>query len=147
MALAHERLAIIDPESGAQPLVSPCGNILVAANGEIYNYKDLYADLESPYTPATGSDCEVVIPLYLQHHLNFPSLLRGMFSFIIYDRRDRSFAAVRDHVGITPLYIGYGADGSTWITSEMKALSNDCARFEVFPPGHYYNSKTKSFTR
>lgn len=78
---------------------------------------------------------------------NFPVLLRGMFSFIIYDRRDGSFHAARDHMGITPLYIGYGADGSTWIASEMKALAVDCARFEVFPPGHYYSSVDKSLTR
>jgi asparagine synthase (glutamine-hydrolysing) len=65
-AIAHERLAIIDPESGAQPLVSLDEFIVVSANGEIYNYKELYANLKAPYTPKTGSDCEVVIPLYEQ---------------------------------------------------------------------------------
>lgn len=141
-AIAHERLAIIDPESGAQPLVSPDGNIVVAANGEIYNYKELYAGLKHPYKPVTGSDCEAVIPLYEQLGINeFPNLLRGMFSFVIYDRRDKSYYAVRDHVGITPLYLGYGTDGSVWIASEMKALATDCATFQPFLPGHYYTSK------
>eukprot|EP01035_Chromulina_nebulosa_P031900 gene31900-42552_t len=103
-AIGHERLAIIDPESGAQPLVSRDRKVVVAANGEIYNYKELYAELEIPYSPLTGSDCEVVIPLYQQFGIeSFPSKLRGMFSFIIYDRTDNSYFAVRDHVGITPL--------------------------------------------
>jgi asparagine synthase (glutamine-hydrolysing) len=145
--IAHERLAIIDPESGTQPLVSPDGNVVVAANGEIYNYKELYSSLKTPYSPLTGSDCEVVIPLYEQLGAEFPNLLRGMFSFIIYDRRDKSFLVVRDHVGITPLYMGYGADGSTWIASEMKALAADCAQFDQFLPGHIYNSKTGTLTR
>lgn len=65
-AIGHERLAIIDPESGAQPLFSTDRSIVVAANGEIYNYKSLYESLDEAYTPLTGSDCEVVIPLYLQ---------------------------------------------------------------------------------
>lgn len=147
-AIAHERLAIIDPESGAQPLVSPDKSVVVAANGEIYNYKDLYAGLTAPYQPLTGSDCEVVIPLYQQVGLeDFPNKLRGMFSFVIYDRKDKSFAAVRDHMGITPLYIGYGSDGSVWFASEMKALAAECARFDQFPPGHYYSSKTGQLTR
>jgi len=142
VAIAHERLAIIDPESGAQPLKSHDGDIIVAANGEIYNYKELYSGLKTPYSPLTGSDCEVVIPLFQQLGIEkFPELLRGMFSFIIFNKKDRSFYAVRDHVGITPLYIGYGADGSIWFASEMKALAQDCAMFEQFLPGHYYSSK------
>ena len=94
--IAHERLAIIDPESGAQPLCSEDGNIVVAANGEIYNYKELYASLPSAYHPRTGSDCEVVIPLASSFPVEeFPSKLRGMFSVIVYDKRDRSFSAFR----------------------------------------------------
>ena len=145
VGIAHERLAIIDPESGAQPLFSRDKNLVVAANGEIYNYKELYAQLRPSYTPSTGSDCEVVIPLFQQLGIEkFPPMLRGMFSFIIYDKSDRSFYAVRDHVGITPLYIGYGTDGSVWFASEMKALAQDCARFEQFLPGHYYTRFSKS---
>lgn len=142
VGMAHERLAIIDPDSGAQPLYSKDHSVVVAANGEVYNYKELYDGLTTPYTPLTGSDCEVVVPLYLQNGIEgFPNLLRGMFSFIIYDRRDDSYYAVRDHVGITPLYLGYGTDGSVWFASEMKALSENCARFEPFPPGHFFSSK------
>ena len=148
VGIAHERLAIIDPESGAQPLVSRDGNIVVAANGEIYNYRELYADLPSPYKALTGSDCEVVIPLYEQYGIaNFPNMLRGMFSFIIFDKKDRSYYAVRDHVGITPLYIGYGADGSIWFSSEMKSIAAECARFEQFLPGHYFSSKEGGMKR
>lgn len=147
-AIGHERLAIIDPESGAQPLISTDDNIVVAANGEIYNYKEILQGLSTPYAPRTGSDCEAIIPLYLQNGMtNFPSMFRGMFSVIIYDRRDKSFYAFRDHIGKTPMYYGYGADGSTWFASEMKALCQDCATFHTFPPGHFYSSKTKTFTK
>jgi asparagine synthase (glutamine-hydrolysing) len=95
-AIAHERLAIIDPESGAQPLFSEDGNIIVAANGEIFNYKELYAGLKTPYKPKTGSDCEVIIPLAASFPVEeYPSMLRGMFSVIVYDKRDGSFSAFR----------------------------------------------------
>ena len=94
--IAHERLAIIDPESGAQPLCSEDGDIVVAANGEIYNYRELYAALHSPYHPKTGSDCEVVIPLAMSLPVEeYPARLRGMFSVLVYNRRDGSFAAFR----------------------------------------------------
>lgn len=62
----------------------------------------------------------MVIPLYLKHGRDFPNLLRGMFSFVLYDERDDSFFVIRDHMGITPLYIGYGTDGSVWFASELK---------------------------
>lgn len=144
-ALGHERLAIIDPESGAQPICDLSGEIVVAANGEIYNYKELYGSLEEPYTPSTGSDCEVIIPLYKQYGTNFMNMLRGMFSIILYDKRDGSFFAFRDHIGKTPMYIGWAEDGSTWIASEMKALSDACVNFRLFPPGHSYSSKKREF--
>lgn len=146
--LAHERLGIMDPISGAQPIVSRDGNIVVAANGEIYNYKELYESLPISYEPKTGSDCEVVIPLYQQYgHIQCAQMLRGMFSIIIYDKTDGSYYAFRDHLGKCPLYIGYGKDGCTWIASEMKTLSSDCATFQSFPPGHAFSSKTKELTR
>ena len=89
--IAHERLAIMDPESGSQPLVSHDGSVICAANGEIYNYKELYETLKTPYAPKTGSDCEVLLPLYeeLGASIELPKLLRGMFSFILYDRKKR----------------------------------------------------------
>ena len=141
--IAHERLAIMDPESGSQPLVSHDGNVIVAANGEIYNYKELYHDLAKPYTPKTGSDCEVIIPLYAEHGptVDFPRLLRGMFSFILYDREKDIFFLCRDHLGITPLYIGWGNDGSVYVASEMKSLIGECTKFQSFPPGHAYCNK------
>ena len=141
--IAHERLAIMDPESGSQPLVSADGNIIVAANGEIYNYKELYQTLKKEYKPKTGSDCEVILPLYEEHGPNAGTVncLRGMFSFILYDRSTDTYFAARDHMGITPLYIGWGNDGSVYIASEMKSLIGECAKFQNFPPGHFYCSK------
>jgi asparagine synthase (glutamine-hydrolysing) len=141
--IAHERLAIMGPESGAQPLVSADGNVFVAANGELYNYKELYEGLEKPYSPKTGSDCEVILPLYDEHgpSVDLPKKLRGMFSFILYDRKKDLFMIVRDHLGITPLYIGWGNDGSIYIASEMKSLVGECTKFQNFPPGHIYVSK------
>ena len=141
--IAHERLAIMDPESGSQPLVSRDGSIIVAANGEIYNFKELYTSLKEPYTPLTGSDCEVILPLYHEHGptLGMVSNLRGMFSFILYDRSTDTYFAARDHIGITPLYIGWGNDGSVYLASEMKSLIGECNKFQNFPPGHIFCSK------
>ena len=141
--IAHERLAIMDPESGSQPLVSADESVIVAANGEIYNYKELYHDLRHKYTPKTGSDCEVILPLYEEHgaSVELPRRLRGMFSFILYDRKTDGFMICRDHMGITPLYIGWGNDGSIYVASEMKSIAGECIRFQQFPPGHIYCSK------
>jgi asparagine synthase (glutamine-hydrolysing) len=141
--IGHERLAIMDPESGSQPLVSRDGHIIVAANGEIYNYKELYHELKKPYTPMTGSDCEVILPLYDEHGptSEMISNFRGMFSFILYDRSLDLYFVARDHMGITPLYIGWGNDGSVYVASEMKSLVGECNKFQCFPPGHFYCSK------
>jgi asparagine synthase (glutamine-hydrolysing) len=141
--IGHERLAIMDPESGSQPLVSRDGNVVVAANGEIYNFKELYTALEKPYTPMTGSDCEVILPLYDQHGptLEMVRNLRGMFSFILYDKSTDTYLIARDHIGITPLYIGWGNDGSVYVSSELKSLIGECNKFQNFPPGHIYCSK------
>ncbi len=141
--IAHERLAIMDPESGEQPLVSSDGNVIVAANGEIYNYKDLYSELKEPYKPKTGSDCEVILPLYAEQGatIDFPKRLRGMFSFILYDKSQDLFFVCRDHIGITPLYIGWANDGSVYVSSEAKAIVGQCAKFQSFPPGHVYCNK------
>jgi asparagine synthase (glutamine-hydrolysing) len=141
--IAHERLAIMDPESGSQPLVSRDGHIIVAVNGEIYNFKELYHDLKKPYEPLTGSDCEVILPLYDEHGPT-PDMvhnLRGMFSFILYDRNTDTYFAARDHIGITPLYIGWGNDGSVFLSSEMKSIIGECNKFQNFPPGHIFCSK------
>lgn len=141
--IAHERLAIMDPESGEQPLVSADGDVIVAANGEIYNYKDLYSELKEPYKPKTGSDCEVILPLYKEQgaEIDFPKRLRGMFSFILYDKAKDLFFICRDHIGITPLYIGWANDGSVYVSSEMKAIVGQCNKFQNFPPGHIFTNK------
>jgi asparagine synthase (glutamine-hydrolysing) len=141
--IAHERLAIMDPESGSQPLMSADESVIVAANGEIYNYKELYTELKEPYKPKTGSDCEVILPLYEEHGatVELPRQLRGMFSIILYDRKNDSFFVFRDHMGITPLYIGWGNDGSVFVGSEMKTLIGECTKFQQFPPGHCYTNK------
>ncbi|EJK52637.1 hypothetical protein THAOC_28062 [Thalassiosira oceanica] len=141
--IAHERLAIMDPESGSQPLVSRGGNLIVAANGEVYNYKELYSALSTPYEPMTGSDCEVMIPLWdeLGPSPELPNKLRGMYSVIMYDKASDTYFIFRDNVGKTPLYIGWGNDGSVYVASEMKSLVNECTRFQNFPPGHCYSNK------
>jgi asparagine synthase (glutamine-hydrolysing) len=141
--IAHERLAIMDPESGSQPLVSADESVIVAANGEIYNYKELYTSLEKEYHPKTGSDCEVILPLYEQYgsSVDLCKQLRGMFSFILYDRKTDAFVVARDHMGITPLYIGWANDGSIYVSSEMKSLVGQCSKFQCFPPGHIYCNK------
>lgn len=133
----------MDPESGEQPLVSEDGNVIVAANGEIYNYKELYGELKTPYQPKTGSDCEVILPLY--HEVGpvgcLANRLRGMFSYILYDKSKDMIYIARDHIGITPLYIGWGNDGSIYVGSEMKSMVGECSKFQCFPPGHFYCNK------
>ncbi|KAF8411472.1 hypothetical protein HHK36_004023 [Tetracentron sinense] len=138
--LAHQRLAIVDPTSGDQPLYNEDKTIVVTVNGEIYNHEELREKLKSHHF-RTGSDCEVIAHLYEEYGENFVDMLDGMFSFVLLDTRDKSFIAARDAIGITPLYMGWGLDGSTWFASEMKALSDDCERFMTFLPGHIYSSK------
>ncbi|KAL0461300.1 UNVERIFIED_CONTAM: Asparagine synthetase [glutamine-hydrolyzing] 2 [Sesamum latifolium] len=144
--LAHERLAIVDPASGDQPLYNEDKTIVVTVNGEIYNHKELRERLNS-HEFRTGSDCEVIAHLYEEYGEEFVNMLDGMFSFVLLDTRDNSFIAARDAIGITPLYIGWGLDGSVWFASEMKALSDDCERFMSFLPGHIYSSKLGGLRR
>ncbi|XP_020531775.1 asparagine synthetase [glutamine-hydrolyzing] 2 isoform X2 [Amborella trichopoda] len=144
--LAHQRLAIVDPTSGDQPLYNEDKTIAVTVNGEIYNHEALREKLKS-HQFRTGSDCEVIAHLYEEYGEDFVDMLDGMFSFVLLDTRDKSFIAARDAIGITPLYMGWGRDGSTWFASEMKALSDDCERFRTFPPGHIYSSKTGDLRR
>ncbi|ONK80894.1 uncharacterized protein A4U43_C01F22930 [Asparagus officinalis] len=144
--LAHQRLAIMDPASGDQPLFNEDKTIVVTVNGEIYNHEELRLKLKS-HKFNTGSDCEVIAHLYEEYGEDFVDMLDGMFSFVLLDTRDKSFIAARDAIGITPLYMGWGLDGSIWFASEMKALSDDCERFISFPPGHIYSSKTGGLRR
>ncbi|KAI4967345.1 hypothetical protein ZWY2020_028351 [Hordeum vulgare] len=144
--LAHQRLAIVDPTSGDQPLYNEDKTVVVTVNGEIYNHEELKAKLKS-HQFQTGSDCEVIAHLYEEYGEEFVDMLDGMFSFVLLDTRDKSFIAARDAIGICPLYMGWGLDGSVWFSSEMKALSDDCERFISFPPGHLYSSKTGGLRR
>jgi asparagine synthase (glutamine-hydrolysing) len=142
--LAHERLSIVDPSNGAQPLFTAEKDIVLAVNGEIYNHVQLRKELKDPGTFLTASDCEVILHLYKEQGSQFLNRLNGIFAFIIVDERDDSFFIARDHMGICPLYIGRDAHGSLWISSELKALHDVCVTFEDFPPGHFMSSKDLS---
>lgn len=139
--LCHERLSIVDPESGRQPLFSPDKKRVLAVNGEIYNHQDLRA-LFADYPFQTGSDCEVILPLMRQGDIaKNLNRLSGIFAFALYNREDDSYLIARDPIGVIPLYIGYDDDGTVYVASELKALEGQCDRYEPFLPGHYYWSK------
>jgi asparagine synthase (glutamine-hydrolysing) len=138
--LCHERLAIVDVDTGAQPLISNNGNQVLAVNGEIYNHKDLASKLATPYDFQTKSDCEIIIPLYQQEGVGFIDKLEGMFSFVLYDQENNTYLIARDHMGIIPLYTGFDEFGNFYVASEMKALVPVCKTVQEFPPGHYLSS-------
>jgi asparagine synthase (glutamine-hydrolysing) len=138
--LCHERLAIVDVDTGAQPLISSNGNQVLAVNGEIYNHKDLESKLTNPYNFQTKSDCEIIIPLYQQEGFAFIDKLEGMFSFVLYDQENNTYLIARDHMGIIPLYTGFDEFGNFYVASEMKALVPVCKTVQEFPPGHYLSS-------
>ncbi|CAL5202536.1 unnamed protein product [Lathyrus oleraceus] len=144
--LAHQRLAIVDPASGDQPLFNEDKSIIVTVNGEIYNHEELRKQLPN-HKFFTQCDCDVIAHLYEEHGENFVDMLDGIFSFVLLDTRDNSFIVARDAIGVTSLYIGWGLDGSVWIASELKGLNDECEHFEVFPPGHLYSSKEREFRR
>ena len=145
--LAHERLSIVDPESGGQPLFSPDGKQVLAVNGEIYNHKEIRERYKGRYDFQTGSDCEVILALYRDKGVNFLEDLNGIFAFALYDEEQDAFLIARDHIGVIPLYIGYNADGKVFVASELKALEGECERYEPFLPGHYYWSKDSGMKR
>ena len=138
--MAHERLAIVDPASGKQPLFSEDKKLILAANGEIYNHKALRAQFPE-YKFQTESDCEVILALYKEKGVDFVDEMNGIFGFAIYDvERDEYFIA-RDHMGIIPLYMGWDKHGTFYVASELKALEGICTKIELFPPGHYMSSR------
>ena len=139
--LAHERLSIVDPESGGQPLFSPDGKQVLAVNGEIYNHQEIRERYKGRYDFQTGSDCEVILALYRDKGIDFLEDLNGIFAFALYDEEQDAFLIARDHIGVIPLYIGYNADGKVFVASELKALEGECERYEPFLPDHYYWSK------
>ena len=136
--LAHERLAIVDPLSGGQPLVSPDGKQVLAVNGEIYNHKEIREKYKDEYEFQTGSDCEVILALYRKKGLDILEDLNGIYAFALYDVEKNAFLVARDHVGVIPLYIGRDADGTVYVASELKALEGFCEEYEPFLPGHYW---------
>jgi len=140
--ICHERLSIVDPQSGAQPLFNPSKTVVLTVNGEIYNHKALRKSLEKDYGFSTASDCEVIIPLYEQLGAAMLNKLSGDFCFVVVDIAKDTYLAARDPVGVNSLYIGYHEDGSVWFASEFKALKDDCKSWEIFPPGHYYTPET-----
>jgi asparagine synthase (glutamine-hydrolysing) len=139
--LAHERLAIVDIENGAQPLLSKDRNLVLSINGEIYNHKELEKNLSKPYEFLTESDCEVINALYREKGVDFLNDINGIFAFVLYDNESDSYLIARDHIGICPLYTGYDEHGNFYVASEMKALIGHCKTIEEFPPGHYLYSK------
>ena len=138
--MAHERLAIVDPESGGQPLYSADGTVVLTVNGEIYNHRELRQKLADKYQFATGSDCEVILALYQEKGMKFLEDLNGIFAFALYDSKCDRFLIARDPIGVIPLYIGYGDEGQVYVASELKALEGYCPRYEPFLPGYYYDS-------
>ncbi|MCL6272572.1 asparagine synthase B [Muricauda sp. 2012CJ35-5] len=143
--LAHERLAIVDPASGKQPLLSDDGKLILAANGEIYNHQELRAQFEGKYQFKTASDCEVILALYKEKGAGFVDELNGIFGFAIYDTEKDEYFIARDHMGIIPLYIGWDKHGTFYVASELKALEGTCSKIELFPPGHYLHSSDGEF--
>lgn len=138
--LAHERLAIVDPQSGGQPLYTEDHKIVLAVNGEIYNHSDIRAKYEGKYNFLTKSDCEVILALYRDKGPDFIEDLNGIFGFALYDIEKDIFLVARDHMGIIPLYHGWDQFGQYYVASELKALEGVCNKIEVFPPGHYHYS-------
>lgn len=162
--LAHERLSIVDPESGGQPLYSPDRKQVLAVNGEIYNHQEIRRRYAGRYEFQTGSDCEVILALYrsLVHspsptgeeniytHEQICGMLEqlsGIFAFVLYDEERDEFLIARDPIGVIPLYIGYDSDGTVYVASELKALEGQCERYEPFLPGHYYWSRKPGMKR
>ena len=140
--LAHERLAIVDPTSGKQPILSEDGLKVIAVNGEIYNHKNLKNSFVADYNFRTESDCEVILALYEKKGINFLNDLNGIFAFALYDSSNDKYLIARDHMGIIPLYMGWDKDDIFYISSELKSLEGVCDKIELFPPGHYLESST-----
>lgn len=139
--LAHERLSIVDPQSGKQPLYSKDGNLILAVNGEIYNHLSIREQMKGKYEFLTNSDCEVILALYQQKGIDFLEDLNGIFAFALYDQQKDCYLIARDHIGIIPLYIGWDKYGNFYVASELKALEGVCNKIQEFLPGHYLYSK------
>jgi len=145
--LAHERLAIVDPASGNQPIFSKDKSLVLAANGEIYNHRTLKDNLSIDYAFQTNSDCEIILALYKEKGVDFLDDLNGIFGFVLYDDNSDEYLIARDHMGIIPLYMGWDKFGTFYIASELKALEGVCNKIEIFPPGHFLSSKDSKLVK
>lgn len=141
MVMAHERLAIVGVDTGAQPLVTPDRAQVLAVNGEIYNHRALRRSLAGDYEFQTHSDCEVILPLYRARGIEFLNDLNGIFAFALYDRTENRYVIARDPIGVMPLFTGRDEHGNFFVASEMKALIGVCRTIEDFPPGHVLDSR------
>ncbi len=140
--LAHERLSIVDPESGGQPLFSQDGTVVLAVNGEIYNHQEIRKRYEGKYQFRTKSDCEVILALYEDKGVDFLEELSGIFAFALYDQKTNTYMVARDHIGIIPLYTGWDKFGNFFVASELKSLEGYCNKIQEFPPASYLDSRT-----
>ncbi|NEW79156.1 MAG: asparagine synthase B [Gelidibacter sp.] len=145
--LSHERLSIVDPVSGKQPLFSEDKKLILSANGEIYNHRALRKQFEGKYNFQTASDCEVILALYKEKGTGFIDEMNGIFAFALYDVDKDEYFIARDHMGIIPLYMGWDANGTFYVASELKALEGVCTKIELFPPGHFLSSKDGELTK
>ena len=145
--MAHERLAIVDPTSGKQPILSDDNTKVIAVNGEIYNHLELRDKYANEYKFKTNSDCEIILALYKKKKYAFLNELNGIFSFALYDSDNDTYFIARDHMGIIPLYIGWDKKGTLYVASELKSLEGVCSKIELFPPGHYLDSNNKDYIK
>jgi asparagine synthase (glutamine-hydrolysing) len=145
--MAHERLSIVDPKAGKQPLYSKDGKLVLAVNGEIYNHQEIRKEFEGKYEFLTNSDCEVILALYREKGFNFLEDLNGIFAFALYDIEKDVYLIGRDHIGIIPLYQGWDADGTYYVASELKSLEGYCTKIEEFLPGQYFYSENEAPTK
>ena len=145
--MAHERLAIVDPTSGKQPILSDDNTKAIAVNGEIYNHLELRDNFAKDYNFRTDSDCEIILALYKKNQYDFLNQLNGIFAFALYDSDNDTYFIARDHMGIIPLYIGWDEKGTLYVASELKSLEGVCTKIELFPPGHYLESNKQDYVK
>ena len=145
--MAHERLAIVDPTSGKQPILSDDNTKAIAVNGEIYNHLELRDNFAKDYKFRTDSDCEIILALYKKNKYDFLNQLNGIFAFALYDSDNDTYFIARDHMGIIPLYIGWDKKGTLYVASELKSLEGICSKIELFPPGHYLESNKEEYVK
>ena len=145
--MAHERLAIVDPTSGKQPILSDDNTKAIALNGEIYNHLELRDNFAKDYKFKTDSDCEIILALYKKNKYDFLNQLNGIFAFALYDSDNDTYFIARDHMGIIPLYIGWDKKGTLYVASELKSLEGVCSKIELFPPGHYLESNKEEYVK